>query len=67
MMLSTAKIIQYWWEEESNKSMKHWWNDTNMGKLNYSEKNLFQCHSVCHNFHKYCPKIQTQTSAVREW
>jgi len=29
-MLSTAKIIKCQWEEESNKRMKHWWNDTNI-------------------------------------
>jgi hypothetical protein len=32
-------------------SVGHWWNYTDKGKLNYSEKNLFQCHFVCHKYH----------------
>lgn len=32
-------------------SMTHWFNDTDTGKLNYLEKNVYQCHSVHHNPH----------------
>ena len=32
-------------------SVKHWWNDTDKGKLKCSEKNLFQCRIVYHKSH----------------
>jgi hypothetical protein len=31
-------------------SMKHWWNDTDMGKLKYLGKNLSQYNFVHHKF-----------------
>jgi hypothetical protein len=31
--------------------MEHWWNETDSGKLKYSEKNLSQCHCVSHKSH----------------
>jgi hypothetical protein len=32
-------------------SMEFWWNDTDWGKPQYSEKNLSQCHFVRHKSH----------------
>lgn len=32
-------------------SMKHWFNDTDTGKLIYLVKNLYKCHSFHHNPH----------------
>jgi hypothetical protein len=31
--------------------MEDWWNDTDLGKPKYSEKNLSQCHFVRHKSH----------------
>lgn len=41
----TAPMIDKW------VSVKHWWNDTDKGKVNYSKKNLFQCRIVHHKSH----------------
>jgi hypothetical protein len=35
--------------------MEQQWNDTERGKMKGSEKNLTQCHFVCHKFHMDCP------------
>jgi hypothetical protein len=32
-------------------SKEHWWNDTDKGKLKYSDKNPSQCHAVHHKSH----------------
>jgi hypothetical protein len=32
--------------------MARWWNDSNRGKLKYSDKNLLRYHSVHHKYHK---------------
>jgi hypothetical protein len=35
-----------------------WWNDTDRGKPNDSEKNQPQCHFVHHKFHTYFPGFE---------
>jgi hypothetical protein len=51
-MQSNAKII-YIVSMTDNWSicMKHWCNETDRGKIMYSEKNLCQCHFVHHKLH----------------
>jgi hypothetical protein len=40
-------------------SRANWWNDTDSGKLQLSERNLCQCHCVCHKYHMDWPAIVT--------
>jgi len=38
--------------------MKHWWNDSDKGKHQFSEENLSYYHRVHHKSHIYCPGIK---------
>jgi hypothetical protein len=36
---------------EECMSVEKWWNDTDMRKINYTQKNLSRCHFVSNKFH----------------
>jgi hypothetical protein len=36
-------------------NVEQWWNDTDRGKLKYSEKTLSECYFVHHKFHMDWP------------
>ena len=38
--------------------MDNWWNVTVRGKCKYLEKDLFQCHFVCHKTYMDWPGIE---------
>ena len=35
-------------------NIKHWWNNSGMGKPDCSEGNIYQCHAVHRKFNVYC-------------
>jgi len=41
-----------------NMSIEQWWHDTNKGKSNYSEKNLFFCRFTHHKSHIDCRGVE---------
>jgi hypothetical protein len=40
--------------------MEQWWNNSGMGKLEYWERNLFQCHFAHHKSHMDRPTTEPE-------
>jgi hypothetical protein len=45
-------------------SMKHWWNDSDRGKLRYWERNMSQCHFFHHKCHMDLPGIEARPNRL---
>jgi hypothetical protein len=57
--LKTLSLISI--NDKRNTGMDHYWNGTNKGKPNYSEKNLSQCFCFHYTLHAYWPGIEAET------
>jgi hypothetical protein len=57
----TALVVDGW------MSMENWWNDTDRGKLKFSEKNLPQWHSVHLKSHVDWPGIEPGPPRLTTW
>jgi hypothetical protein len=56
-----ASVIDEW------RSMGHWWNDIDTGKLKYLQRNLSQCHLLHHKYHMDWPGIEPRPPTSGWW